>query len=279
LIRAGVARVVAATLDFNPQVHGQGVRQLREAGVQVDVGLLATPARELNAGFEQRMLTGRPRVTVKIGASLDGRTALSNGESRWITGEPARADVQRLRAASSAVVTGIGTVLADDPQLTVRDPAIDLLGRMPLRVVLDSRLRMPADARMLQLPGETLVLTSEQGAEQGALLTAAGATVRVIDRDESGGVGLPRVLALLGELQCNDVLVEAGATLSGRFMELGLVDELIVYMAPSLLGPLARPMLQLPALANLADRIQWRFHGHERIGDDLRLVLRPVART
>ena len=142
LIRAGVTRVVCATLDFNPEVHGQGVAQLRAAGVQVDVGLLQAESRELNAGFDRRMQSGMPRVTVKIAASLDGRTALANGESRWITGEAARADVQRLRAATGAVLTGIGTVLADDPQLTVRDPAIDTLGRQPIRAVVDSTLRM-----------------------------------------------------------------------------------------------------------------------------------------
>jgi diaminohydroxyphosphoribosylaminopyrimidine deaminase / 5-amino-6-(5-phosphoribosylamino)uracil reductase len=277
LIRFDVARVVCAMLDPNPNVHGLGVEQLRAAGIQVDVGLLEREAQELNAGFAKRMQTGVPRVTVKVGASLDGRTALASGESRWITGEAARADVQRMRAASGAVLTGVGTVLADDPQLTVRDPAIITLGRQPLRAVLDSQLRMSPDARMLRESGDTVIFTGADRMDDIAKFEARNAKVVLLPLDQEGRVDLHVVLRALGSMHCNDVLVEAGAILAGRIVELGLADELIVYMAPSLLGSEARPMLQLPQLARLADRLQWRFHTSEMVGDDLKLVLRPHA--
>ena len=277
LIDAGVSRVVCATLDPNPQVHGAGMRQLEQAGIRSETGLLEDAARELNPGFEKRMRTGLPRVIVKIGASLDGRVALANGESRWITGEAARADVQKLRAEVSAVLTGIDTVLADDPQLTVRDSSLDTLGRQPLRVVLDSALRMPAGARMLKERGETLVFTASQSAADA--LRGSGAKVVSLSRGDDERVDLPSVLRELGVLKCNDVLVESGPTLAGRFLDAGLVDELIVYMAPVVLGPDARPMLQLPRLERLADRLQFDLLRSERIGTDLKLVLRPQTRT
>lgn len=282
LIRAGVKRVICGALDPNPQVHGAGMRQLKQAGVEIATGLLETQARELNAGFEKRMMTGLPRIIVKIAASLDGRVALANGASRWITGEAARADVQRLRAASSAVLTGIGTVLSDDPLLNVRDPDIETLGRQPLRVVLDSRLKMPATSRMLKEQGDTLILTDTARLAGGASagisnIEAAGGRILGVRPDAAGHVDLGSVLTLLGQQQCNDVLVEAGPTLAGRFMELGLVDELIVYIAPVLLGPDARPMLQLPHIENMSDRLQWQLHGSGRIGADIKLVLRPPS--
>ncbi len=276
LIRAGVKRVVCGTLDPNPRVHGDGVRQLQQAGIEVVSGLLEAEARELNAGFEKRMRTGRPRVIVKIAASLDGRVALANGASRWITGAAARADVQRLRAAASAVLTGIDTVLADDPQLTVRDPGIDTLGRQPLRVVLDSRLRMPSTARMLKEKGETLVFTAAPRLTAATELERAGATVLGAALDSQDRVDPAAVLAELGRRQCNDVLIEAGATLAGRLLELGLVDELIVYIAPILLGPQARPMAQLPRLDRLDDRLQFHLRRSETLGADLKLALIPA---
>ena len=276
LIRAGVRRVVCGMVDPNPRVHGDGIRQLTEAGIEVASGLLESAVRELNPGFEKRMRTGLPRVVVKIAASLDGRVALANGESRWITGEAARADVQKLRAESSAVLTGIETVLADDPQLTVRDPSIETLGRQPLRVVLDSRLRMPATARMLKEAGETLILTTSTDAGRADELQRSGATVISVNAD-AGGLSLRDVLRELGERQCNDVLVEAGPTLAGRFLELRLLDELIVYLAPKVLGPDARPMLQLPALQDLAHSPRFRLKRSEQIGDDLKLTLSPAS--
>jgi len=275
LIRAGLKRVVCATLDFNPQVHGEGVRQMREAGIHVEVGLLEAQAQALNAGFEKRMRTGLPRVTVKIAASLDGRVALASGESRWISGTAARADVQRLRAETGAVLTGVQTVLADDPQLTVRDPAIDTLGRQPLRAVLDSHLRMPISARMLGEAGRTIVFTTAAEAK-AAPLAGKGAEIVALPAAADSRVDLAQGLRRLGDMQCNDVLVEAGPTLAGRFLELGLADEMILYIAPVLLGPDARAMVQLPPLGRMADRLQFAPHRTEQIGDDLNLVLHPT---
>lgn len=273
LIRAGVARVFCATLDANPQVQGTGVRQLQAAGIDVRCGLLEAEAREVIAGFEKRMRHGMPRVTVKLAASLDGRVALANGQSQWITGPEARADVQRLRASSSAVLTGIGTVLHDDPRLTVRDPALDLGGRHPLRVVLDSQLRMPVNARMLAEPGATWVFgAAEQG--NAAVLRAAGAVVNVAG-DGAGRVALWEVMRRLGQQGCNDVLVEAGSTLAGQFFQQGLVDELVLYVAPLLLGPQAQPMLQLPLLQELKVAPRLRLWRSENVGTDLKLLLRP----
>lgn len=274
LIRAGVRRVVSGVLDANPKVSGEGVRQLQEAGIETQVGLLAEAARELNLGFEKRMTTGRPRLIVKTAISLDGRIALANGASKWITGEAARADVQRLRSQMSAVLTGIDTVLADDSQLNVRDPAIDMLGRQPLRVVLDTNLRMPLTARILQPPGATLVFT---GARQTEELQRAGAEVVVTALDADGRIDLDSVLQELGRRMCNDVLVEAGPTLVGRILQLGLADELIAYIAPTLLGPDARAMARLPLLKTLDQAQRYTLHALDRIGDDVRLTLRPAA--
>jgi len=273
LIKAGVRRVICATLDPNPQVHGDGVRLLREAGIQVDEGLLAEAAHALNAGFEKRQSTGMPRVIVKIAASLDGRVALATGESRWITGPAARADVHRLRAEVSAVLTGIDTVLADDPQFTVRDAGIDLLGRQPLRVVLDSKLRMPATARMFAEAGETLVFTRDDRIPHAGSMRASGIGVAA---DANGRVELAAVLRELGRRLCNDVLVEAGPTLAGSFIAAGLADEVLVYLAPMLLGSEAKAMVQLPALERLSDARRFRLHECVQVGDDLRLRYFPA---
>jgi diaminohydroxyphosphoribosylaminopyrimidine deaminase/5-amino-6-(5-phosphoribosylamino)uracil reductase len=269
LIRAGVARVICGALDPNPKVQGEGVRQLESAGVVVQTGLLEAEVRALNLGFEKRMTTGLPRVVVKIAASLDGRVALANGASRWITGEAARADVQRLRAEASAVLTGVDTVLADDPRLNVRDPQIELLGRQPLRVVLDSRLRTPASAKLLSLPGHTLIMTGAAGGE------LSSAEIVRTALDGAGRIALDGVLSELGRRQCNDVLVEAGPTLSTAFIEAGLADELVLYLAPVLLGPDARAMTQLRAIEQLAAARRFALVSLDRIGDDVRLKLRP----
>lgn len=279
LIRAGVRRVVIGVLDANPKVSGDGVRQLQAAGIEVQVGVLADAARELNLGFEKRMITGRPRLIVKSAISLDGRIALANGQSKWITGAAARADVQRLRSRMSAVLTGIDTVLADDPQLNVRDPSIDMLGRQPLRVVLDSKLRMPATAAMLKPAGEALVFTgavsrSANAASAAHELGQAGAQVIVAELDDDGRIDLDFVLQELGRRMCNDVLVEAGPTLVGRILQLGLADEIIAYVAPLLLGPDARAMANLPALQTLDQAQRYTMHSVDRIGDDVRLILR-----
>jgi diaminohydroxyphosphoribosylaminopyrimidine deaminase / 5-amino-6-(5-phosphoribosylamino)uracil reductase len=277
LMRAGVRRVLCGALDPNPKVHGEGVRQLRAAGIEVATGLCEAAVRELNPGFEKRMRTGLPRVIVKIAASLDGRVALANGASRWITGPAARADVQRLRAESGAVITGIDTVLADDPQLNVRDPAIELLGRQPLRVVLDTRLRMPAAARMLQVEGEVLVFTDTAHEAQCDELRRAGAEVIGAPKSDDGHVSLEHVLRELGGRQCNDVLIEAGPTLAGAVLQLGLADELVVYVAPLMLGPDARAMAELPPLQRLEDARRYALKRSEPIGPDVKLSFVPAA--
>jgi diaminohydroxyphosphoribosylaminopyrimidine deaminase/5-amino-6-(5-phosphoribosylamino)uracil reductase len=277
LIRAGVKRVVCGTLDPNPKVSGAGIKQLVASGIAVDNGLLEAEVRELNLGFEKRMTRGVPRVIVKIAMSLDGRVALANGVSKWITGEQARADVQHLRAAASAVLTGIETVLADDPQLNVRDPAIELLGRQPLRVVLDTRLRLTPTARILQAPGHTVVFTAAAKLVQAGALQQAGARVVGASLDSDGHVDLQNVLAELGRRECNDVLVEAGPTLAGKFLQLGLADELIVYIAPIILGSEARAMALLPPLYRIEDVLRYTLRHMERIGADVKLTLRPES--
>jgi diaminohydroxyphosphoribosylaminopyrimidine deaminase/5-amino-6-(5-phosphoribosylamino)uracil reductase len=269
LVRAGVARVVAAMIDPNPRVAGQGLDRLRAEGVPVEEGLLGFSARELNLGFIQRMTEGRPRVRVKLAASLDGRTAMANGESKWITGEAARADVQRLRAESSGIVTGIGTILADDPALDVRWPD----ARQPERIVLDSGLQTPASARLLSRPGIVRIFTCSEDAARRAALEAAGAVVETVASDGADGLLLEAVLARLGELQHNDVLVEAGARLAGGFLERGLAGELVIYQAPVLLGHEARPLVTLPALERLADRMEFKLRDVRLVGGDLRLTL------
>jgi diaminohydroxyphosphoribosylaminopyrimidine deaminase/5-amino-6-(5-phosphoribosylamino)uracil reductase len=276
LIRAGIVRVVCAVLDPNPKVHGDGIRQLQQAGVRCDVGLLAEDAAALNRGFDQRMRTGLPRVTVKVAATLDGRTALANGASQWITGEAARADVQRLRAAASAIVTGVQTVIADDPQLNVRDASLDLAGRAPLRVILDTQLRTSPAAKVFSTQGGVIVATACDDATRAEALRGAGAEVLRVGADAQGRVSLPEVLRELGRRECNDVLVEAGSELSGEIIAQGLCDELIVYLAPKLFGPDARPLFALPALQRVQDSLQFQFLGAEPIGPDLKLTLMRV---
>lgn len=280
LIRAGVKRVVCGALDPNPRVAGQGIAQLRQAGIEVQHGLLADAARALNLGFDKRMRTGMPRVIVKIAASLDGRIALSNGKSRWITGEAARADVHRLRASASAVLTGIDTVIVDDPQLTVRDETIDMAGRTPMRVIVDSKLRMPATARLLAEPGETLVFTSVAPVgDRARSLQAAGAVLKQVPLASDGRLDMQAVLRELGARMCNDVLVEAGATLTGWLLEHRLVDELVVYVAPKLLGADARPMTNLAGIETLQEVPEFTLWDLARFGEDIRLTYRPRADT
>jgi diaminohydroxyphosphoribosylaminopyrimidine deaminase/5-amino-6-(5-phosphoribosylamino)uracil reductase len=277
LIAAGVRRVVVAMRDPNPRVDGSGLARLEQAGIATAHGLLAGEAAEINRGFVRRMLTGRPWVTLKLGASFDGRTALADGTSKWITGDQARADVQRLRARASAIVTGSGTVLADDPMLTVRDAELEMRGRRPLRVVLDSQLRTPADAQLLCFAGSTLILTREVDSPLAVALREGGARVEAV-RSAEAGLDLEAVLDRLGELECNEVLVEAGPTLAGEFVRLGLVDEIVVYMAPVVLGSAARSLFNLPPLSRMCDRCEFEWRDVARIGDDLRLTLRPKKR-
>ncbi|HPE80387.1 MAG TPA: bifunctional diaminohydroxyphosphoribosylaminopyrimidine deaminase/5-amino-6-(5-phosphoribosylamino)uracil reductase RibD [Gammaproteobacteria bacterium] len=286
LIDAGVSRVVAAMTDPNPLVAGGGLAMLHDAGVITGVGLLADDAERLNPGFLQRMRHGRPYVRCKLGMSLDGRTAMASGESQWITGIDARLDVQRLRARSSAVVTGVGSVLADDPSLNVRLASEQLPGvdtpdylRQPLRVVLDTRLRMPPRARMLSLSGETLIVCGEAApAETEAELRAMGAEVLRLPQ-LGGRIELPRLMQALGARGINEVLIESGPTLAGSALLAGVVDVLIVYLAPHLLGHAARGLVNLPGLERLSERVQLAFLDVRRVGADLRIDLAPLLRS
>lgn len=266
LIEAGVARVVSAIEDANPEAGG-GLQRLREAGIEVQQGLMSEAARALNAGFLRRVAGGLPWVRVKLAMSLDGHTALANGASQWITGAAARADVQAWRARSSAVLTGIGTLLADDPRLDVR---VEGAWRQPLRVVVDSTLRTPPGARLFEVPGPVLVLGAGNG-ERGDALRARGAEVQTLPA-EQGRPDLRAVLAHLAARGCNEVWVEAGPGLAGSFVQQGLFDELLVYVAPALLGGNARPLLALPPITDLAQRWPLRFTDVRMIGDDLRIT-------
>jgi diaminohydroxyphosphoribosylaminopyrimidine deaminase/5-amino-6-(5-phosphoribosylamino)uracil reductase len=312
LVGAGVARVVFASGDPNPQVAGAGILRLRQAGVHVDGGLLREHARELNRGFFSRFERARPWVRVKLAMSLDGRTALGSGDSKWITGDPARADVQRWRARSSAILTGAGTARADDPRLTVRLPALEPhslreWGRgegsegskrhgvavpprapsghslpegegnsfaPPLRVVLDARLdALHASAHLLDGSAPTLVLHAPDARvrddRHGQVELAA------VPGDASGRLDLEAVLRLLAARDVNELQVEAGPALCGALLERGLVDELLLYVAPVLLGDQARPLFALPPLDRMDSRWRLRTIEERRIGADLRLLLRP----
>jgi diaminohydroxyphosphoribosylaminopyrimidine deaminase/5-amino-6-(5-phosphoribosylamino)uracil reductase len=273
LIAAGVARVVIAAADPFPAVDGAGIERLRAAGIAVEVGLLAAEARALNPGFYSRMQRQRPWVRVKLGLSLDARSALSDGRSQWITGADARADVQRWRARSSAILTGIDSVLADDPRLNVRlEPKI--AHATPLRVVLDSAARLPTTARLLTEPGPILWVTTPEAPLPSELpLEVEHLSVPATH----GRLNLARVLLALAERGCNEVLVEAGPTLAGALVAAGLVDELLLYLAPKLLGDSARAAFQLPPLRTLGDAGEWQWQSVERVGDDLRLMLRAPA--
>jgi diaminohydroxyphosphoribosylaminopyrimidine deaminase/5-amino-6-(5-phosphoribosylamino)uracil reductase len=280
LIASGVSQVIFASTDPDPRVDGAGAARLRAAGIGVRGGLLAAAADDLNAGFVSRLRRGRPFVRLKIAASLDGRTALANGASQWISSEAARADVHHWRARSDAILTGIGTVLADDPQLTVR--LGDAAQRQPLRVVLDSRLRLPRSAKVLNSPGKALIF-SRRDAVGAELAVAAQAAMQAdgigLEWLESDGTGLDLAAALrhlAGALQINELLVEAGATLGGALLRLGLVDELLIYQAPVLLGQDARALAQLPALSVLADAPRFQFTELAVVGGDLRMRLRPA---
>jgi diaminohydroxyphosphoribosylaminopyrimidine deaminase / 5-amino-6-(5-phosphoribosylamino)uracil reductase len=270
LIEAGVARVVYAVADPDPRMKG-GAALLRAAGLAVSGGLLATEARELNVGFFSRHERARPWVRVKLGASLDGRTALANGASRWITGARARADVQLYRARSSVVLTGSGTVLADDPELNVR---LQGAARQPLRVVLDRTLRVPPEARVYAGAGPAAVFTATPDAGQRQALERHGVSVEVLPAT-ADGIDLAAALARLAAWPANEVWVEAGPRLAGALLVADLVDELVVYVAPCLLGPQARPLAELPLLEDLGRRLSLRFHSVERLGEDLRIIARP----
>ena len=278
LISAGVARVVVAMQDPNPLVAGQGIARLRAAGIEVQTGLLAEQAAELNPGFIKRMRDGRPLIRIKTAMSLDGRTAMASGESKWITGESARHEVQLWRARSSAILTGIGTVLADDPSMNVRltEDIPEGGWRQPDRIVLDSQLRMPVTARMLGLPGSTHVMTVIDSAEKITALENAGATVSVLPA-KNGQMDLQALMQELCGLEINEVLVEAGATLNGSLLDQNLVDELIVYLAPHVMGDAARGAFHLPGLEHMAARKALMITDVHMVGSDLCIQARPAS--
>lgn len=269
IIASGVARVVAAMKDPNPLVAGQGLEQLTAAGIETAVGLYEDQARALNVGFVARMTRGRPWLRLKIAATMDGKTALANGISKWITGPAARRDVHRLRARSCAILTGSGTVLADDPELTVRDT---LTPRQPLRVVLDSQLRTPLNAR---ITGPNTLFLSVSGADQKAqALAAAGAEVARIS--EGNRPELDKVMRLLGERGINEVMVEAGRELNAALLNARLVDEIVCYTAASIFGDGARGIFALDDIVKIDQRIDLAVQSMRRVGTDWRVVARPL---
>ncbi len=270
LIRARVGKVVVAMEDPNPLVAGQGFRKLKEAGIDVECGVLEQQAREINLGFLSRVERGRPWVRVKIATSLDGKTALPNGESQWITSEAARLDGHRWRMKADAVMTGIGTVLTDDPQLNVRLP--DAV-RQPIRIVVDSHLKTPLDARVLG-QGSVWLFAANASPLRIDALKGKGAEV-FADINDTGRVNLDEMMQILAGREINEVHVEAGATLSGALVEAGLVDELLLYMAPCCLGR-GRDMLGIHALSSLEDRIALDIREVTPIGEDLRIVARVL---
>ena len=272
LIRAGVARVVVAAQDPNPLVAGKGLARLRAAGIEVSVGLLADEAREINIGFFSRMLRGRPWVRMKVAISLDGRTALSNGQSQWITGEAARADGHAWRKRAGALLTGVGTVRDDNPRLDVR--LVDT-ARQPQRVIVDSKLETPAAARILDAPGSVLIYAATPAGERIAALRARGAEV-VPMAGANAKVDLRSMLNDLAGRGINELHIEAGSKLNGSFVREGLVDEWLVYMAPRLIGA-GRDLATFGPLAALSDAVALRFHAVDRVGDDLRLLLRKAG--
>lgn len=264
LIEAGVARVVYGMEDPNPKVAGRGLDQLIEAGIQVDGPLMEDEARELNPGFIKRMQQGMPWLRVKMAMSVDGRTAMESGESKWVTGPDARADVQNWRARSCALVTGVESVVLDDPSMTVRLSEND---RQPLRIILDSTGRCPETAEILEQPGKTIIATCSDTVanknEDSWLLPS---------RD--GRVDLYALVRKLAEQECNEVLIETGATLAGAFVAAGLVDELVIYMAPKLLGSDARPLFSLP-INKMSGQLPLIIQDIRAIGADWRILARP----
>ncbi|MGE7992192.1 bifunctional diaminohydroxyphosphoribosylaminopyrimidine deaminase/5-amino-6-(5-phosphoribosylamino)uracil reductase RibD [Pseudomonas sp. NPDC089554] len=273
LIEAGVTHVIVAHEDPFAQVNGRGIAELRKAGVDVKVGLLNVAARELNRGFLSTVKRQRPWVQLKMGMSLDGRTALNNGSSKWITGAQARADVQYWRARSAAILTGSGTVLADNPSLTVRELA-SAEAIAPLRVVLDSQARVPQSAQVFDELAPSLQVVHERHLPPGA----PGERLLGLPGNQQG-LDLHALMTHLSERGLHEVMVEAGPTLAGSLLRAGLVDELLLYVAPRLLGDLARPLVNLPELENLTHALDFTLYDVARLGQDLRLRLRPDQST
>jgi diaminohydroxyphosphoribosylaminopyrimidine deaminase/5-amino-6-(5-phosphoribosylamino)uracil reductase len=276
LVAAGLVRVVVGTRDPFPQVDGRGLDRLRAAGIAVELaeGDLEQACREINIGFLSRVQRARPWVRMKVAASLDGRTALPDGTSQWITGLAARTDGHAWRRRATAVLTGIGTVLEDDPRLDVRLVAVSAAEHQPLRVVVDSALQTPPHAKLLAPPGKVLVYAAREDPARAASLRAAGAELAFLP-GEGGKVDLAAMLGDLARRGINELHVEAGHKLNGSLLRAGLVDELLLYVAPVLLGE-GREIARLPGLAALSDAPRWTFHEANPVGEDLRLRLRPA---
>ncbi len=272
VVAAGPRTVWVAMADPNPLVAGAGIERLRAAGIEVELGLLGAEAAQLNRGYLSRITRGRPWLSLKLAASLDGRTAMASGESQWITAAPARADVHRLRAAAGSVMTGVATILADDPQLSARDQGFAV--RQPDRIVVDTRARVPLTARVWG--GEEARRYWIVGERPAA--APDGVDVLHVARAADGAIDLPAVLDALAARGVNEILLECGPRLAGAFLLQGLVDEVVAYLAPTLLGHEARPFAWLPGLERLAQRLEFEFVDTRRVGADLRLQLRPRRR-
>ena len=271
LIKAGVSRIVVSVGDPNPRVNGDGLRKLAQAGIQVETGLLETEARNLNKGFFSLHERFRPWVRVKTAASMDGRTAMSNGQSKWITSEFARNDGHKLRAQSDAVLTGINTILADDPSLNVRLDGVD---RQPIRIILDSNLQTPDDAKLFQHEGEVLILTCvDANSRLASMLKSKGANVLQIE-SERGRLNLSKVLETLAAMNIGEIHVEAGSILTGEIIRQQLADELVIYLAPTLLGDASRGMFNIPGLTDLDQQQKLSWVDQRKVGNDLRLIMR-----
>ena len=279
LIRAGVSRVVVAMSDPNPLVAGRGLARLQETGIKVSSGLLEAQARELNKGFVRRMEGGLPWLRAKSAMSLDGRTAMASGESQWITGADARADVQRLRAQSCAIVSGVETVVMDNAALTVRPESFggsaEQRWRQPLRVIVDGSLRTPPSAKLFDGGGEIVFATASQDATKREALAARGAGFIDLAGDDQGRLAPEAVMMALAERGCNEVLLEAGANLVGSFLQAGLVDEWFVYMAPCLMGSAGRPLAQWP-MATMAEQQALEVVDIRAVGRDWRIHCKPA---
>jgi diaminohydroxyphosphoribosylaminopyrimidine deaminase/5-amino-6-(5-phosphoribosylamino)uracil reductase len=283
LIEAGVKRVVAAMADPNPLVAGQGFDKLRAAAIEVETGVMQSQAEALNPGYIKRMRHGMPYVRCKLAMSLDGRTAMANGESQWITSAAAREDVHRLRARSAAILTGAGTMQADDPSMNVRLTADqlglepDLHPPHPIRVVLDPDLTTSPNAKMLQQPGPVLLICSAASRLRAGPLEAAGAQIVTLPV-QNDRLDLDEVLRFLATEEVNEVLLESGAVLAGAMLEAGLVDELVVYLAPHIMGNAARGLFHLPALLQMSDRVALTIKEVRQVGDDIRITAIPAPR-
>ncbi|MBE9567243.1 MAG: bifunctional diaminohydroxyphosphoribosylaminopyrimidine deaminase/5-amino-6-(5-phosphoribosylamino)uracil reductase RibD [Proteobacteria bacterium] len=280
LVKGGVKKVVAAMLDPNPLVAGRGLIRLHQAGIETDNGLLEAQALELNRGFIKRMKAGRPFVRVKLAMSLDGRTAMASGESKWISSDASRIDVQRMRAESSAILTGMGTVVADDPSMDVR-LSVDELGiasfadevRQPLRVVLDSHFAMPEDVKIIAQDGRCRVYTTVAVGNQDDYPFK----IKTVAAERDGRVDLPAMLKDLGKEEINNLHVEAGSVLCGALLQEGLVDEIVIYMAPHLMGDRAKGLFSLPGLNEMKDRVSLEIKDVRAVGQDIRITAQPVA--